>query len=266
MRAFIQLTISFFAASFLTGCGEEISHEKARQNGFVFCGQAGPATFNPQLVDSGITSETLSSQLFDTLLTLDPTTYKPQPSIATSWQVNAAGTEYEFTLKQDVQFQTTDWFQPSRPLNADDVVFSFRRIIDPNHPFHLVGNGYPWFSGIDFQNLLVSVSAVDKHTVKFTLSKPDNTFLSNIATSHAVIHSKEYADQLQISDELNALDSHPVGTGPFYLDDYQVNDLVRLKRHDNYWQVKLRCAKWYLTSRIAVPVHWRNYCAMNVTY
>ncbi|WP_162062764.1 ABC transporter substrate-binding protein [Vibrio taketomensis] len=236
MKAFIQLTISFFAAGFLVGCGEEISHEKARQTGFVFCGQAGPSTFNPQLVDSGITSETLSSQLFDTLLTLDSTTYQPQPSIAESWEVNDSGTEYIFKLKQNVSFQTTPWFTPSRPLNAQDVVFSFRRIVDPSHPFHMVGGGrYPWFSGIDFQNLIADVIALDDETVKFVLNKPHNSFLSNIATSHAVIHSKEYANQLLLSDELQRIDSHPVGTGPFYLDDYQVNDLVRLKRHDHYW-------------------------------
>ena len=231
MKALIQLTLSFVVAGLLAGCGEEISHEKIRQNGFVFCGQAGPATFNPQLVDSGITSETLSSQLFDTLLTLDPKTYQPVPSLAESWQVNESGTEYIFTLKPNVSFQTTTWFTPSRDLNADDVVFSFRRIVDASHPFHDVGGGlYPWFTGIDFQNLVVDVQALDAHTVKFTLARPNNTFLSNIATSHAVIHSKEYAGQLQRSDELSMIDSHPVGSGPFYLDEYQLHDLVRLDR------------------------------------
>lgn len=236
MKAFIQLTLSFVAAGLLAGCGEEISHEKIRQNGFVFCGQAGPTTFNPQLVDSGITSETLSSQLFDTLLTLDANTYQPVASLAESWQVNEEGTEYIFTLKPNVAFQTTSWFTPSHTLTADDVVFSFERIIDTNHPFHYVGGGlYPWFTGIDLQNLLVDVQALDELTVKFTLARPNNTFLSNIATSHAVIHSKEYANQLLLSDELSMIDSHPVGTGPFYLDDYQINDLVRLKRHSQYW-------------------------------
>lgn len=236
MKAFIQLTLSFFAVSLLAGCGEKINHNKVRQTGFVFCGQAGPTTFNPQLVDSGITSETLSSQLFDTLLTLDGETFQPVPNIAESWQVNDQGTEYTFKLKRGVSFQTTEWFTPSRHLTADDVVFSFRRIIDSSHPFHYVGSGlYPWFTGIDFQNLLTDVEAIDKHTVKFTLARPDNTFLSNISTSHAVILSKEYGNQLQVADEKPMLDSHPVGTGPFYLDDYQINDLVRLKRHNGYW-------------------------------
>lgn len=237
MKAFIQFTLGLFSLSLLAGCGEEIDHDKIRQKGFVYCGQGGPSTFNPQLVDSGITTETLSPQLFNTLLTLDSQTYQPVPSLASKWSVNKEGTEYIFTLRKGVQFQTTAWFTPSRAMSAEDVVFSFRRIIDTTNPFHYVGSGlYPWFSGIDFQNLVVDVSAQSQHKVKFTLNRPDNSFLSNIATSHAVIHSKEYAEQLELSDEKNMLDSHPVGTGPFYLAEYQVNDLIRLKRNNHYWQ------------------------------
>lgn len=237
MKAFIQFTLGLFSLSLLAGCGEEIDHDKIRQKGFVYCGQGGPSTFNPQLVDSGITTETLSPQLFNTLLTLDSQTYQPVPSLATKWSVNKEGTEYIFTLRKGVEFQTTAWFTPSRAMNAEDVVFSFRRIIDTTNPFHYVGSGlYPWFSGIDFQNLVVDVSALSQHKVKFTLNRPDNSFLSNIATSHAVIHSKEYAGQLELSDEKSMLDSHPVGTGPFYLAEYQVNDLIRLKRNNRYWQ------------------------------
>ncbi|MFB9134381.1 ABC transporter substrate-binding protein SapA [Vibrio olivae] len=237
MKAFVKLTLSIFSLSLLAGCGKEIDHSEIRKTGFVFCGQAGPETFNPQLVDSGITSETLSPQLFDTLLVLDPTSYQPQPNIATKWTVNDAGTEYTFTLRNNVQFHHTAWFTPTRPLNADDVVFSFKRIIDENHPFHHTGNAtYPWFYGIDFQNLVTKVEALSEHQVKFTLSRPDNSFLSNIATSHAVILSKEYATQLELRDEKPQLDEKPVGTGPFYLEDYQANDLVRLKRHNRYWK------------------------------
>lgn len=191
MKAFIQFTLGLFSLSLLAGCGEEIDHSKIRQNGFVYCGQGSPATFNPQLVDNGITSETLSPQIYNTLLTLDNDNYQPVASLATAWQVNKQGTEYTFDLRKGVQFQTTAWFTPSRTMNADDVVFSFHRIIDSTSPFHYVGSGlYPWFSGIDFNNLVIDVTALSEYRVKFTLSRPDNSFLSNIATSHAVILSK----------------------------------------------------------------------------
>lgn len=174
----------------LAGCGENIDHSKIRSSGFVYCGESAPTTFNPQLADNDITSDALGPQIYNTLLTIDPETHLPVASLASSWTVNSTGLEYVFKLRPDVAFQTTPWFSPTRPLNADDVVFSFRRIIDPTNPYHKVGQTqYPWFKGIDFQNLLVDVSALDDLTVKFVLSRPDNSFLSNIATSHAVIHS-----------------------------------------------------------------------------
>ncbi len=237
MKTLIHLTLGLLGFSLLTGCGKDIDHKEVRQTGFVFCGQTNLKTFNPQLIDSGITADTLSPQIFDTLLTLDPQTHQPIPSLAESWKVNKTGTEYTFTLRKNVAFQTTDWFTPSRALNAEDVVFSFRRIIDPSHPYHLVGGGnYPWFAGIDFANLLVDVVPLSDDQVKFILSRPNFAFLSNLATAHSVILSAEYANQLAAKDAKERIDMYPVGSGPFLLDEYQINDLVRLRRHEGYWR------------------------------
>ncbi|CAH8214663.1 peptide ABC transporter substrate-binding protein SapA [Vibrio aestuarianus] len=236
MKTLLRFTLAICSFSLLAGCGDQIDHSKIRQSGFVYCGHGSPTTFNPQLVDNGITSEALSPQLYDTLLQLDADTLQPLPNLATSWSVNKAGTEYTFNLRSGVYFQTTAWFSPTRELNADDVTFSFRRIIDSTNPFHYVNGGtYPWFAGIDFKNLLIDVQAIDDLTVKFILSRPDNSFLSNISTSHAVILSYEYANQLIIDDEKALIDSLPVGTGPFYLDEFKVNDLIRLRRNGRYW-------------------------------
>ena len=100
MSTLLRITLGIFGLSLLSGCGEDIDHTEIRQNGFVYCGQGSPSTFNPQLVDSGITSEALSPQLYDTLLKLDPETHKPVANLATSWEVNAEGTEYTFTLRK----------------------------------------------------------------------------------------------------------------------------------------------------------------------
>ncbi|PMH46725.1 ABC transporter substrate-binding protein [Vibrio sp. 10N.286.49.B3] len=236
MKILLKLTLTLCCFSLLAGCNDELDHSEIRQHGFIVCGHSTPSSFNPQLVDSGVTSEALSTQIFNSLTHLNPVTHQPIPSLAKDWQVNDAGTEYTFTLHTDVWFQSTQWFTPTRPLNAEDVVFSFKRIIDHTHPFHYINNArYPWFSGIGFQNLLVDVQAIDTKTVKFILNRPNNTFLSNISTSHAVIHSAEYAKVLIAKNEKHLLDSKPIGTGPFYLDEYQANDFIRLRRHDNYW-------------------------------
>ncbi|KYN87898.1 ABC transporter substrate-binding protein [Vibrio cidicii] len=237
MKTLIQLAFGLIGIGLLTGCGNEVDHTEIRKSGFVFCGQSNLKTFNPQLIDSGITADALSPQIYDTLLTLDPTTHQPIASIAQDWQVNKSGTEYILNLRTDVVFQNTAWFTPTRNLNAQDVVFSFRRIIDPTHPYHLVGGGsYPWFTGIDLANLLTDVVALSNHQVKFILSRPNFAFLSNLATSHAVILSAEYGHQLAQQDSKERMDLYPVGSGPFALDEFQINDLVRLRRHEHYWR------------------------------
>ncbi|MDG3088352.1 ABC transporter substrate-binding protein [Vibrio hannami] len=237
MKAIAKVICYICSFSALVGCNREFDNDEVRQDGFVFCGQTAPTSFNPQLVDSGITSEVLSQQIFDSLLRLNPKTHKPEANLAESWESNEDATEFTFKLRDGVQFQSTDWFTPSRAMNADDVVFSFSRVIDKANVFHDVSpTGYPWFSSIGFADLIKSVTALDDHTVKFTLNRSDNTFLPNIATSFAVIHSLEYARQLEQQHQLSKIDVEPVGTGPFYLSEYKVGDLVRLKRHDNHWR------------------------------
>lgn len=237
MKAFIQLSLTVASAWLLSACGDDIDHSIVKKQGFVYCGQSSPVSFNPQQVDSGLTADALSQQVFNTLLTLEPETHEPISSLATSWDVNEDGTEYLFNLRENVEFQTAPWFTPSKPFSAHDVVFSFERILKSSHPFHYLGQGrYPWFESIDFSGLVKSVEAISDHQVKFTLTRADNTFLPNIATPYAVIHSSEYADKLIKQGNKHHIDTQPIGTGPFYLDDYQTGDLIRVKKHANYWQ------------------------------
>lgn len=224
------------AALILVGCDNPNSENPVRYNGFIYCGLGQPNTFNPQRTDGGLTADALSSQLFERLLELNPTTFKPIPMLAERWEVSSDGKKYTFHLRQDINFQTTHWFTPSRAMNASDVVFSFERLINPNHSFNdAKGNDYPWFDSMDFSGLVNNVIALDDHTVQFSLSRPDVSFLSTLATNYAAIHSEEYAISLLESDKLNNMDLYPIGTGAFYLDEYKPNQFIRLKRHRDYW-------------------------------
>ncbi len=241
MKTYIRFTLGLLGVGFLSACDASPQVEQIRQSGFVYCGQAAPSTFNPQLVDSGITAEALSPQIYDRLVTLHPITHRPEPSLARDWTISDNGKTYTFYLRDDVPFQTTHWFTPTRLLNAKDVVFSFQRILNSDNPYHQVnGNHYPWFTGIDFQNMVQSVTALDAHTVQFKLNNANYAFLSDIATSHAVILSQEYAQQLAAEDKKSRLDRYPVGTGPFYLEHYKSGDWIRLKRNDAYWGEKAK--------------------------
>lgn len=239
MSAYYRLLIAGFAVLALSGCQESTTDPITQSRGFIYCGQDTPTTLNPQLTDGGLTAETLSAQIFDRLLQLDPINHKPLPDLAKSWTMSDDGLVYTFTLRKNVQFQKTHWFSPTRPMNANDVVFSFERVINPENPFHHISGGrYPWFESLGFANDIESIKAINPQTVQFTLKRPNNSFLSNLATSYAIISSAEYGDQLLKSGRIDKLDSQPIGTGPFYVDQFIPNDLIRLKRHTDYWQGK----------------------------
>lgn len=84
-------------------------------------------------MSSGLIVDTLAAQLYDRLLDVDPYTYRLVPELAESWEVLDDGATYRFHLRRDVAFQNGP-LTPTRKLNADDVVFTFQRIFDRNHP------------------------------------------------------------------------------------------------------------------------------------
>lgn len=106
--------------------------ENIHQSGFVYCVNDVLNTFNPQMARSGVTIDTLAAQLYDRLLDVDPYTYRLMPELAQRWEVLDNGSTYRFYLRHDVPFQNTSWFSPTRNMNADDVIFSFQRMLDKN--------------------------------------------------------------------------------------------------------------------------------------
>lgn len=208
-----------------------------RQSGFVYCVNGQVNTFTPQKAGSGLIVDTLAAQLYDRLLDVDPYTYRLVPELADSWEVLDNGATYRFHLRSGVNFQTTAWFKPTRALNADDVVFSFQRIFDRNHPWHAVnGSSYPYFDSLQFAESVQSVRKLDSRTVEFRLAKPDASFLWHLATHYASVMSAEYADKLTALDREEQFDREPVGTGPFKLSEYRAGQYIRLIRHDQYWR------------------------------
>ncbi|MGU3522587.1 ABC transporter substrate-binding protein SapA [Enterobacteriaceae bacterium C23F] len=208
-----------------------------RDSGFVYCVSGQVNTFNPQKAGSGLIVDTLAAQIYDRLLDVDPYTYRLVPELAESWEVLDNGATYRFHLRSGVQFQTTGWFKPTRTLNADDVVFTFQRIFNRDHPWHNVnGPSFPYFDSLQFADSVESVRKLDGHTVEFRLKRPDASFLWHLATHYASVMSAEYAANLTKIDRQEQLDRQPVGTGPYQLDEYRAGQYVRLQRHPHFWR------------------------------
>lgn len=210
-----------------------------RQTSFIYCVNGIVTTFNPQIASTGLIIDPLAAQLYDRLLEVNPFTYKLNSELASRWKSFDKGATYRFYLKRNIPFQTTDWFTPTRTLNADDVVFSFSRMFDKNHPYHYVGGGnYPYFDSLQLANNIRSIRKIDNYTVEFKLYTPDASFLWHLATRYAPILSQEYAQYLNKINHKEFIDWQPVGTGPFILAGYQTGQFIKLTRHDNYWKGK----------------------------
>jgi dipeptide transport system substrate-binding protein len=205
----------------------------------VFCSEGSPEGFNPALYTAGTTFDASSRQVFNKLVEFTTGTTNIEPGLAESWEVSDDGQEYTFHLRKGVKFQTTANFTPSRDFNADDVVFSFARQWDKNHPYHTVSGGsYEYFNGMSMPDLIKDIVKVDDYTVKFVLNRPEAPMIANLAMDFASIHSAEYADQLQAAGTPEKLDLEPVGTGPFQVQAYQKDAVIRYTAHPDYFRGK----------------------------
>jgi dipeptide transport system substrate-binding protein len=205
----------------------------------VYCSEGSPEGFNPSLYTAGTTFDASSRQIFNKLAEFAPGTTTIGPALAESWDVSKNGLEYTFHLRKGVKFHTTKDFTPSRDFNADDVVYSFVRQWDADHPYHKVSGGaYEYFNGMSMPDLLKAVEKVDDNTVKFVLNRPEAPFIANLGMDFASILSAEYADKMLDAGTPEKVDLNPVGTGPFQLVAYQKDAVIRYKAHPDYWQGK----------------------------
>ena len=102
------------------------------------------------------------------------------------------------------------------------MIFALERQWKESNPyFKVTSSNHSYFNDMGMPKLLKSVDKVDDYTVRITLNKPEAPFLSNLAMEYAGVQSKEYADAMLKAGTPEKIDQEPIGTGPFYLVQYQ---------------------------------------------
>lgn len=236
VKQHLILAMALFAAAHLCGCLKRTEFNSGMQ-GIVYCSESNPATFNPQLVTSSSTSDATAYQIYDRLLEFDTESSKIIPSLASSWHISQNGLVYTFQLRKNVQFHSNVVFTPSRNFNADDVLFSFNRWRDPEHPFHRVSGGnYPYFASLELNKIIATIKRINSYRIEIHLSKPDSSFLATLATDFAIILSAEFGHYLLSKGVPEIIDQQPIGTGPFKFKQHQKDRYIRYAKNDNYWR------------------------------
>lgn len=220
----------------LAACDIEQDSELASKT-LLYCSEGSPESFNPQLVTSGTTIDAVSQQLYNRLVKINPDTGQVESDLARKVIVSSDAMRYRFYLRKGVEFHTTDYFTPTRTLTSADILFSFSRLLHEDNVFHNVGGGqYPFFEGIGLSDLIEQIIVVDDLTIEFRLSDPQASFLANLATDFAVILSEEYGQYLVKQGRPEAIDSQPIGTGPYKFSEYKRDHYIRYVKHEEYWQ------------------------------
>lgn len=201
----------------------------------VFCSEGSPENFYPGINTTG-TSFDANSQIYSRIVDFERGGTKVVPGLAERWTISPDGLEYTFHLRKGVKWHSNKNFKPTRDFNADDVMFAIERQWKEDHPyFKVTSPNHSYFNDMGMPKLLKSVTKVDDHTVKVVLNRPEAPFLSNLAMEYAGVQSKEYADAMLKAGTPEKIDQEPIGTGPFYLVQYQKDAIIRYKAFPQYW-------------------------------
>ena len=203
------------------------------------CTEASPEGFDVVQYNSLTTTNASADVLMNRLVEFDAGKGQVVPSLAESWTVSPDGLIYEFKVRPEVKFHSTGYFKPSRTLNADDVLFSFQRMLYPAHSWHKIAqSGFPHAQSLQLPSLIKQIEAPEPLTVRFTLDHPDATFLATLSMGFASIYSAEYADKLLKAGTPEKLNSQPIGTGPFVFQRLQKDAVVRYRANPDYFAGK----------------------------
>ena len=203
----------------------------------VFCSEGSPAGFDPGQYTTGTDFDASAETIFNRLSQFERGGTAVEPGLATSWDVSPDNLTWTFHLRDGVKFHTTPYFKPTREFNADDVLFTFNRMLDKDMPFRKAyPTEFPYFTDMGMDKNIAKVEKIDDKTVRFTLNTVDAAFIQNMAMHFASIQSAEYADKLLKEGKPADINQKPIGTGPFVFKSYQKDSNIRYTGNKDYWK------------------------------
>lgn len=165
-----------------------------------------PVQLDPAFASSDAEIAVLNA-VYDYLVDIDARN-EVVPRLARDWSVADDGLTYTFALYEDAAFHD------GRPVTADDVVWTFERLRDPDA-------GFPT---ADLYANIEDIEATGEHEVTFRLAEPNPFFLYDLSDNHALVVPAG-------SDDLGATF---VGSGPFVLEDYRPGTRMSLRANPDY--------------------------------
>ncbi len=191
-----------------------------------------PSSLDPLLV-TGIEELRAVLPLFEGLTRPDPVTARAIPGLAEHWEISPDGRVYTFRIRSNAVWSTGE------PIRASDVVYSWRRVLEPTNACQYAGLLFPVRGAEDYLlGRATDFSSVGVHELsplllRVELANPCAYFLDLCAFQTLSVVPQRAIESYGDAWILNARPL-PV-SGPYQLDFWRLNDRVRLRRNDRYW-------------------------------
>lgn len=137
------------------------------------------------------------------------------PKLALEFEANDEATEFDFILREDVEFHD------GTPFNAEAVKANIDRLADPSNNL----KRHSMVSAVD------EVIVVDEFHVKVILKEPFGAQINNFAHPSVMMHSPK-----SLEENGKDVGLHPVGTGPFKFKEWNSSDEITIEKNDDYWR------------------------------
>ncbi|HEY8150207.1 MAG TPA: ABC transporter substrate-binding protein [Vicinamibacteria bacterium] len=233
MRAVLSVAIALFSTpAFAQGpLPAELlrtDHEAGRAGGrLVYALRSEPKTLNP-VAAVDVASREVIGRLQADLIHIDRQTQRAAPALATSWSVSPDGLHYTLVLRRGLRFSD------GRPLDADDVVFTFRCYLDER-------NASPQRDLLVIGGKPVGVRKLDAYRVAFDLAQPyaaaERIFDSLAILPRHLLEKAQEEGRLAAAWGLATPPAEMAGLGPFRLKSYVPGERIVLERNPHYWKV-----------------------------
>jgi oligopeptide transport system substrate-binding protein len=233
-RIFSRARFCFGTGAVFLLCGVILLAGRARREppaDITIINNAEPETLDPAIL-TGQPEFRIAIGLFEGLTRLDPKTVRPIPGLAESWEVSSNACIYTFHLRTNLVWSTGE------PIRADDVVYSWIRALNPATAADYAGQLFYLKNAEDFNAgkikdpSLVGVRALDPFTVRVELNHPTPYFLDLCAFQTLYVVPRrtieKYGDRWLMARPLPS-------SGPFELVAWRLNDKVRLRKNQRYW-------------------------------
>lgn len=214
-RGFLAATTGAVTAVALAGCGgsgeTESSDGAPRRGGRLraaFAGGGASETLDPHLA-SLFADAARAKALFDKLADYGAD-LSARPRLAERWESNKALDRWQVTLRKAV-------FHDGRPVTAEDVLYSYRRIADPKQAFRAKASLEP----ID----LDASRATGERSIEFVLKRPTAEFPNVLAAFGAYV----------VPENATEFDDRPIGSGPFRFVSFAPGRSAVFRRFDDHW-------------------------------